>query len=132
MSVRRRTIKRQNDLRLPFERPSKGERAGVLELDDVRGIVQFQGLVFTRRARGSRTGQQCFGEWICASDVSEIDRGAPSACQSPVHTRHFDSVELLLLGDDAALAIVNRPRAIGEVDHSSSWVRRIRCEEEGE
>lgn len=47
-------------------------------------------------------------------------------------TRHCDSVDLLLRGNDTAFAIVNRARAVGEVDHSSSWVRRVRREEEGE
>lgn len=47
-------------------------------------------------------------------------------------TKQFDAVDLLLLGDDTALAVVNRARAVGEVDHSSSRVRRVRREEESE
>lgn len=52
--------KKPGDVRLPFERPPKGKRAGVLELNDFGGIVKLQGLVFGRCAGGSRTRQQRF------------------------------------------------------------------------
>lgn len=78
--------KTRNDVRLPFERPSERESTSVLEFDDVRGIIKLQGLVFARRAGGSRTRQQCLGEWICTGGVSDLDQilsGFALSYQSP-------------------------------------------------
>ena len=53
----------------PSEPPPKGERPGVLELDDDVGVVQLYCLVLARRAWSTNSGEQALRERICVGEA---------------------------------------------------------------